>query len=175
MALISCPECNKQISDKAISCPNCGFPINNPGLLTSENVTLYDVEFKGFYNHYAYTKNRFKALGYIQKITNRYNPEAEHINRGADIVIFKGVSLCAADIIKQRLGVLGCDIAISPSDEKAISQFESSILDSTVLRCPRCHSNSVTTGTKGYGLIRGFLGSNKTVNRCGSCGYSWEP
>ena len=25
--LISCPECNKQISDKAVSCPNCGYPI----------------------------------------------------------------------------------------------------------------------------------------------------
>ena len=28
MALISCSECGKQISDKAISCPNCGNPIN---------------------------------------------------------------------------------------------------------------------------------------------------
>lgn len=28
MALISCPECGKEISDKALSCPNCGNPIN---------------------------------------------------------------------------------------------------------------------------------------------------
>lgn len=28
--LINCPECNKQISDKAIACPNCGYPINLP-------------------------------------------------------------------------------------------------------------------------------------------------
>lgn len=27
MALINCPECDKQISDKAKACPNCGFPI----------------------------------------------------------------------------------------------------------------------------------------------------
>ena len=27
MALINCPECNKEISDKATSCPNCGFPL----------------------------------------------------------------------------------------------------------------------------------------------------
>ena len=26
MALIICPECGKQISDKAVSCPNCGLP-----------------------------------------------------------------------------------------------------------------------------------------------------
>lgn len=28
MALIKCPECGKEISDMAKSCPNCGFPIN---------------------------------------------------------------------------------------------------------------------------------------------------
>lgn len=28
MALINCPECNKEISDKAKSCPNCGVPIS---------------------------------------------------------------------------------------------------------------------------------------------------
>jgi hypothetical protein len=28
MALTNCPECNKEISDKANSCPGCGFPIN---------------------------------------------------------------------------------------------------------------------------------------------------
>jgi len=27
MALISCPECNKEISDKANSCPHCGLPL----------------------------------------------------------------------------------------------------------------------------------------------------
>mgnify|MGYP000308901138 FL=1 len=46
MALIKCPECGKEISDKAASCPNCGFPI------TQRNVTQespqkqkeYDIE-----------------------------------------------------------------------------------------------------------------------------------
>lgn len=29
MSLIECPECGKEISDKANSCPNCGYPLNN--------------------------------------------------------------------------------------------------------------------------------------------------
>jgi RNA polymerase subunit RPABC4/transcription elongation factor Spt4 len=29
MALINCPECNREISDKANTCPNCGFPISD--------------------------------------------------------------------------------------------------------------------------------------------------
>ena len=28
MALIKCSECGKEISDKAVSCPKCGNPIN---------------------------------------------------------------------------------------------------------------------------------------------------
>ena len=28
MALITCPECGKEISDKATTCPNCGAPVN---------------------------------------------------------------------------------------------------------------------------------------------------
>ncbi len=27
MALIKCPECKNQVSDKAVTCPHCGFPI----------------------------------------------------------------------------------------------------------------------------------------------------
>ena len=27
MALIKCPECDKQISDKAESCPHCGYSL----------------------------------------------------------------------------------------------------------------------------------------------------
>ena len=29
MPLINCPECGKQVSDKAPTCPNCGFPLNS--------------------------------------------------------------------------------------------------------------------------------------------------
>ena len=29
MALIKCPECGKKVSDKAIACPNWGYPMNS--------------------------------------------------------------------------------------------------------------------------------------------------
>lgn len=29
MALINCPECEHMVSDKALACPQCGYPINN--------------------------------------------------------------------------------------------------------------------------------------------------
>ena len=30
MALIKCPECGKDVSDRAESCPNCGCPVESP-------------------------------------------------------------------------------------------------------------------------------------------------
>ena len=29
LALINCPECNKEISDSCVSCPNCGYTLKN--------------------------------------------------------------------------------------------------------------------------------------------------
>jgi hypothetical protein len=30
MALINCPECNKEVSDTALTCPNCGYQLKKP-------------------------------------------------------------------------------------------------------------------------------------------------
>ena len=27
MALINCPECKREVSDAAVSCPSCGYPL----------------------------------------------------------------------------------------------------------------------------------------------------
>jgi predicted amidophosphoribosyltransferase len=27
MALIQCPECHRSVSDKAVTCPSCGYPV----------------------------------------------------------------------------------------------------------------------------------------------------
>jgi len=43
MALISCPECQTEISDKASSCPKCGHP------------ALYVVDNKKWYKHLFYS------------------------------------------------------------------------------------------------------------------------
>ena len=29
MALITCPECQREVSDQAKECPNCGYPVQN--------------------------------------------------------------------------------------------------------------------------------------------------
>ncbi|WP_432629028.1 tyrosine-type recombinase/integrase [Brotaphodocola sp.] len=35
MALMKCPECDLQVSDKAITCPHCGYPLDKPAVARS--------------------------------------------------------------------------------------------------------------------------------------------
>lgn len=45
MALIVCPECGKQISNKASVCPNCGYPIQEHQHTDESNFKLMENEF----------------------------------------------------------------------------------------------------------------------------------
>lgn len=42
MALINCPECNRVVSDKANSCPNCGYPLLSQQVTLSSTAQLLD-------------------------------------------------------------------------------------------------------------------------------------
>lgn len=37
MALVKCPECNTEVSDKAMNCPKCGYPINKTEVETEQD------------------------------------------------------------------------------------------------------------------------------------------
>lgn len=38
MAIIKCPECGSEISDKAKSCPKCAFPMSSSDEATHNNI-----------------------------------------------------------------------------------------------------------------------------------------
>ena len=54
-------------------------------------------------------------------------------------------------------------------------QLKSQQKAQNVLKCPKCGSTAITTGARGANHFWGLIGASKTVNRCGSCGYTWEP
>lgn len=43
------------------------------------------------------------------------------------------------------------------------------------ITCPKCGSTHITAGQRGYSIVWGFMGSNKTMNRCAKCGHKWQP
>lgn len=41
MALINCPECKKEISNRAEACPSCGFPIRNKKIVVKQSQGIF--------------------------------------------------------------------------------------------------------------------------------------
>lgn len=163
LSLILCPECNKKISDKANSCPNCGYPMND------EKETR-DITYSIVLNNYGV--NRLETIKCVRRITGLDLKPAMNIVDNSPIVIICDISLDKAESIKREFDYIGSETTIKKYD---ISDKEKSEPKCNVLHCPHCGSTSVTTGQRGFSLFSGFLGSNKTVNRCGSCGWTWEP
>ena len=57
MALINCPECGKEISERASCCPNCGFPIGIAREQTTENTDSNYVTIHGYEETFAVDTN----------------------------------------------------------------------------------------------------------------------
>lgn len=191
MSLIKCPECFKEISEYAISCPHCGYPINNSNLPDiNKNICVfksksYDLtplveyikktanEDKNVFDRFKNKEDGYKAyfmlqntipgidgieinelLGYL--VRYRHVPDFDFIPSGNP---FK------YDLVKPPHYGANYNVyeAIKTEQKKLIP------------KCPKCGCTSITTGSRGYSLFTGFLGSGKTVNRCGNCGYKWNP
>lgn len=184
MALITCPECGKEVSDKAKMCPNCGYPINDP--------TVPDVK----NNICAFKGQRYDLTEVLEYIEKTYDENGYCVDPKTP----------AYFALKRIIPTIGCDTnellgylaryrkvpdfnfiptgdpdkyrLIKPKDydpnfniHKAFEEEQKKLIP----KCPKCGSTSITTGSRGYSLFTGFLGSGKTVNRCGNCGYKWEP
>ena len=41
--------------------------------------------------------------------------------------------------------------------------------------CPKCGSTDISSGTRGFSMFTGFVGSGSPRNVCLKCGYKWKP
>lgn len=173
MALIKCPECSKEISNKAISCPHCGFPINDNFNYCDKKT--YDVILISINGH----DNLLRTIRYLKEIRGLGLANAKKLTENLPQTIFENISWESANKVKSSLSGFGClteikhsSISVETNNDDVISNYYDG---KDEVRCPRCSSTAVTIGQRGFSLFSGFLGSNKTVNRCGKCGYSWQP
>lgn len=175
MSLINCPECNKVISDKAHSCPNCGYPITDIPDIQNVN-EKYNIVFISYSSN---NDNKIKTIGYLRNIHHKSLRETMDIEKQSPYTIFSGISFEQMKTISQMLKLYDCKFQIesykisdNETDEERVNLYYQ---NKDVLQCPRCGSTQISIGQRGYSLIAGFFGSNKTVNRCGKCGFSWKP
>lgn len=161
MALIKCPECGREISDKAYSCPQCGYPISQDKTPISYTVILEDCG-----------NQKVQVIKKIREINKLDLLPAKIIADNTPTIFSYNISLENATKIKNQLESVGAIVSVRGFNDNDIIEQQ---INSQKVRCPRCGSDQITTGQRGYSFWTGFLGSNKTVNRCAKCGHSWNP
>lgn len=177
--LIKCPECGKDVSDKAPACIHCGFPLND---IHKENTCLVDgaeydmTELKNYYAKLTgYEKGEFyrrnksmyegnletfpsEATKVLRNINEHFNWWNDSHNHGKGYLADKFVLTC----IDHNFQYFEFNTADIPDPSKTV-------------HCPKCGSTSVTTQERGYSIMWGVLGSTKKKNLCQKCGYTWWP
>ena len=152
MSLIKCPECNKEISNKSTYCIHCGFPLDSLKTKCVIDGKEYD-------------------LSKTKSILESNNPQIEEIKKSLadeigtnNLIYFKVTFL---DEFARH--IISTNTIPSNYSSGSIRRYVS------ILHCPRCGSTSITTGSRGVNWTLGLIGASQTVNRCGSCGYTWKP
>ena len=159
MAMIKCPECGRDISDLAAICIGCGLPVSKIDSYNMKN----DVCIIG---DKAYDLSSIRDnLAEHPNDDNAKNNAIDSICESVDGIRLFDAALLIETIIKTG------EIPQQYDRIKLIPQKE----DADIVHCPRCGSTNIVTGQRGYSVIWGFAGSNRTMNRCAKCGHKWEP
>ena len=178
MTLLSCPECGEEISNR------------QPDIHGIKHCRYCDFAFEEEISHISQRNYKDKPnVCYIDCIPYDLTVLKDEILR-----LQKRGELNAAkvdEIIRDLCQTTGCMSEHSgyalvtqiKATGKVPKTFNGKIgvrtyqnrVRSDKLCCPRCGSSHVAIGHRGYSIISGFWGSNRTMNRCGMCGYRWEP
>ncbi len=157
MALINCPECGKEISDKSEICIYCGFPLAEKHMCYI-NGTKYDLSFVFKYKY----NERTVPMKKIMDLTGcTLNAAAKAVNE-----MFKTGTIPKSLILERN------NIKTQQESVKKVAEQSGS---NNQLTCPKCGSTNITEGTRGFTITTGFVGSGKFRYVCKNCGNKWKP
>lgn len=155
MALISCPECNKEISDKAEMCPHCGYklPKSQPIFQGSYCPSCLDSHIKTDIDLCPFCHVKFKdsILGTLDECY-AYGKNHPELKESLEF---------SQEAYNKRINYV-------PSDYVSINSP----------KCPTCQSTNVQkigTGERVASVAMMGIFSKK-INKsfkCKSCGYTW--
>lgn len=183
MALIKCPECGSQVSDKAPACIHCGCPLQEPkpqeiiwnGRDISEIENYFNQldseQKKAFIRLCEYFEDDAKPLA---------DPTRKNIPYPTPQETYKVFNKFFKDygrknnINRHESGKFILEYLRSKNYASPAPVPVQPTVNSNVVRCPRCGSTSVTTEEQGYGLF-GWIGASQKKNLCQKCGHKWWP
>lgn len=148
MALIKCPECNKEISSKSKVCVHCGYPIENNNMNCKINGVSYDLSF--LLDDSISIPLKGKQLHLLTKCNLK------------DCLLKTKTIVESGEIPK----VLN------------LQQQEKVVEEENIVRCPTCNSIkvkriSVTAKIAGATMAGLLSKTAKSQFRCENCGYKW--
>ena len=161
MALIKCPECGREISDKSKQCIYCGYPLEEC------NSNNKDKNSKSYV--YIINGNKFQ-------IDEGFSNDIKTLVKNKDTIKLHKVSCNIASMTKmtnEEASEFLTDFI--KNNFVASEKYRNYNTPMPVIRCPKCGSTSISTINKGYSVLTGFLGSGKPMNVCQNCGYKWKP
>ena len=171
MALIKCPECGKEISDRASACPHCGYPLQEYVAPPTE------------YRVIAYVGESIKPKVRNFIIQSGKLPEVTLVPCKSGFITEGSYDLNTASSIVARfkeLGITAVSVCTDEAEEKAMD-----ITPPQEIRCPYCGSTNIQIAKKGFsagkafvgaalagpiGILGGAVGANGIERVCVSCG-----
>lgn len=189
MSLIKCPECNKEISDKAEFCIHCGYPILK---LINNNKTskFYKMIIINLYD------NKPKAIMIIRDILNVNIKEAKKIlDRPIPNTIICGLNHEDAILLKQKFNNYDIEVTIEEDNESLTKTTINIDVNGNIKtqnynmpkqvysktcnelpKCPYCNSTNIkklsftkkTISIGGLGILSNKIGKQWHCSNCDS-------
>lgn len=190
MALIHCPECGKEVSDRADACIHCGYPLNRQNVpLTATQINGVAVDLDGIVEQYG--KNKARAIKHLRKLTGLELREAKAAMQAA--YARRDASEAHAETKKSFWTKLVDEnkaaIAEQAAQKHAAKEHFKQLKREHIAYCPKCKSTSLTAHKKGFGIgkaaigiaatrglfgaVAGNLGAKKVRVTCLNCGHQF--
>ncbi|MCD8377899.1 MAG: zinc ribbon domain-containing protein [Candidatus Gastranaerophilales bacterium] len=177
MALINCPECGKQISDKSSVCIHCGYPIST--MQEKEN-NLFDMTINSIGGAKSFIVAVLKNFG-IQKA------EATKLLDKNGSIILGGIKEENVQYIKEHFEADNCSVSFIPSKHTEPNPLNDTWYNYTykfherrahIPHCPTCGSTNIKTisftrKAVGVATLGIFSKSARSQFQCKDCGYKW--
>ncbi|MCF2554418.1 ribosomal protein L7/L12 [Faecalicatena contorta] len=188
MALIKCPECNKEISDKAKVCIHCGYPISEIIEQQNHNNGFFKIRLINCFN------KKPNAIMHVRAITGLDIKKAKALVDLNQPVIISGLTYDDANAIKKIFNNDDIEISIEEDNESTnrtiinIKDDNPKVQNYTQpqqplqpqpqnqVHCPYCNSTNVNkiSSTKkaasiiGLGILSNKIGKQWHCNCCKS-------
>lgn len=169
MALIKCPECGREVSDRATACIHCGYPLQEAIISAPKSTNTAKKVVIPCQND---TGTKLTAIKVVRQVTGLGLAEAKTLVERPVPVVVTGVDLEKANQIVGQFRREGINAQVADDNENIVVPDKKL---AKVPSCPKCGSTSLATVNRGYSIVWGFLGSGTPMNVCQACGYKFKP